>query len=246
MLLLLAMWSPGVTVRAAEVKETGTLRAAEATQAAAADERFIYAISSTEIAKYDRSTGARIAVSTGPAKHLNSGFLADGKIYCAHSNFPRKPEKSEIMVLDTETMVLSVFKDFGEYHGSLTWVVREGGAWWCNFARYGADNGQTVLVKLDDDWRELGSWTYPQPVIAKMGNYSISGGIWSGGSLLVTGHDAKLVFKLRLPAEGKVLELLDTLPSPFPGQGIASDPKTGGLVGIDRDKGQVIFAQTRP
>ena len=114
------------------------------------------------------------------------------------------------------------------------------------FARYGPANAETVLVKLDDAWRELGSWTYPAQVVAKMGKYSISGGIWSGGSVLVTGHDEKAVFRLRLPAEGEVLDLLETLPSPFPGQGIASDPKTGGLVGINRDKAQVIFAQVAP
>jgi hypothetical protein len=34
--------------------------------------------------------------------------------------------------------------------------------------------------------------------------------------------------------------------SPFPGQGIAADPKTGGLVGIDRDKREVVFARFEP
>src|SRR3954467_2061818 len=95
MILLLGGWIPGEgRLGAAEVKQTGTLRAPEATQAATADERFIYAISSTGIAKYDRATGARVAISTGPAHHLNSGFLSEGKIYCAHSNYPQRPEKS--------------------------------------------------------------------------------------------------------------------------------------------------------
>src|SRR5437868_2257818 len=55
--------------------QTGTLPAPEANQAAAADERFVYAIDSGVVAQYDRATGKRLALSSGEAKHLNSGFL---------------------------------------------------------------------------------------------------------------------------------------------------------------------------
>ena len=68
--------------------------APEAIQAAAADEQFVYAVASREIAKYDRVTGKKIAISTGDAKHLNSGFLWQGKLLCAHSNYPQLPERS--------------------------------------------------------------------------------------------------------------------------------------------------------
>jgi hypothetical protein len=161
---------------------TGVIAAPEANQAAAADEQFLYAINDTQIAKYDRKTEKRLAVSSGAAKHLNSGFFWEGRLYCAHSNYPRTPELSEIKVLDTKSMELSTWRDFGNYGGSLTWAVRREGHWWCNFARYGDDNAKTFLVKFDDDWKE------------------------------------------------------------FTGQGIAHDPKTGGLVGIDRGKRQVVFA----
>ncbi|MEA3209418.1 MAG: hypothetical protein QOE70_2475 [Chthoniobacter sp.] len=224
--------------------QAGALPAPEANQAAAADEHFVYAIDSGLVAKYDRATGTRVGLSTGKAKHLNSGFLWEGKLYCAHSNFPQKPEKSEIMVMDLQTMVLTPFKDFGEYRGSLTWVVREGSSWWCTFAKYGADNAGTVLVKLDEQWREQGAWSYPAEVVKELGQYSISGGLWLDGRLLVTGHDRRVIYRLRLPAKGDVLELIDILPSPFPGQGIAADPKTGGLLGIDRAKRQVVFAKS--
>ena len=227
------------------IVQTHVLKAPEAHQAACVDERFVYAIESTVIAKYDRASGDRISISTGEAKHLNSGFIWEGKVYCAHSNYPRKPEKSEIMVLDPDTMVLSPFKNFGEYRGSLTWVVRDGDAWWCNFAQYGADNAKTVLVKLDAEWRELGAWTYPDSVVKDLGQYSISGGVWREGLLLATGHDHKRIYRLRLPKSGSVLELIDKVPSPFPGQGIAIDPKTGGLVGIDRARQQIVFAELR-
>jgi hypothetical protein len=224
---------------------TGSLPAPEAHQAAAADERTVFAIGSAIIARYDRATGTRLALSTGGAKHLNSGYLFEGKLYCAHSNYPQTPEKSEIRMLDPETMIISPFKDFGQYRGSLTWCVREAGHWWCTFARYGKDNAETSLVKFDEQWRELAAWTYPTEVIKELGQYSISGGLWKQGQLFVTGHDRRVIYRLRVPEKSGILELIDTLPSPFPGQGIALDPLTGGLLGIDRAKKAVIFARSQ-
>jgi endonuclease/exonuclease/phosphatase family metal-dependent hydrolase len=220
----------------------GTLSAPEAHQAAAADDRFVYAITNTQVARYDRETGLRVAISTGPALHLNSGFLADGKLYCAHSNFPQTPEQSEIKVLDLATMQLTTFKDFGNFGGSLTWAVQRQDRWWCNFARYGDDNAHTFLVEFDANWRELRRWVYPPQLIRQLGRNSLSGGIWDGNDLLVTGHDDPVIFRLRLPAQGSDLELLGAELAPFTGQGIARDPRTGGLVGIHRAKKQVLFA----
>jgi hypothetical protein len=223
---------------------TGTLSAPEANQAAATDDRFVYAIDNARVAKYDRATRTLIGTSTGEAHHLNSGFVWDGKVYAAHSNYPSKPERSEIKVLDPQSMVLSTFKEFGDYRGSLTWAVRRpDGHWWCTFAHYGADNAKTVLVELDSAWKELGAWTYPAEVVGELGKMSISGGLWQGDTLLATGHDRRVIYRLRVPKQGTVLELIDKLPSPFPGQGIATDEKTGGLVGIDRAKRQVVFAR---
>ena len=221
---------------------TAILAAPEANQAAAADEKHVYAITNALVAKYDRLTGERVAVSTGEAQHLNSGFLWEGKLYCAHSNYPKTPELSEIKVLDLESMRLSTFKEFGNFGGSLTWAVRHDGHWWCNFARYGAENQGTFLVKFDAEWKESGRWTYPPELIGKLGQYSLSGGVWRGKFLLATGHDDPLLFQLRLPSHGTVLEVVDTQAVPFTGQGFAADPKTGGLVGINRSKRQVVFA----
>jgi hypothetical protein len=216
----------------------------EANQAAAADEKYIYAIDNRRIAQYDRETGKRLAESKGEALHLNSGFLWEGKLYCAHSNYPLTPAQSEIMALDIASMELTTFKQFGAYRGSLTWAVRRAGHWWCNFAHYGAENHKTVLVKLDDAWREQGVWTYPADVIAELGRNSISGGVWLNDDLLVTGHDKRVIYRLRLPDEGDVLRLEETIASPFPGQGLAVDP-AGGLVGIDRARRRVVFAERR-
>lgn len=219
-------------------------KADEAHQAAAADEKFFYAVSSTQVAKYDRETGKRIAVSTGPAKHLNSGFVLEGKLYCAHSNYPAMPELSEIKVCDLTTMELTTVRDFGDFGGSLTWVVRSGEHWWCNFARYGAKNSETFLVRFDHAWKETGRWTYPREVVRELGSYSISGGVWREKELYVTGHDDPVLFVLRLPKDGAVLELVGKQRAPFTGQGIANDPR-GGLVGIRRDRKLVVFADEK-
>jgi hypothetical protein len=224
------------------MRVTRTIAAPEALQAAAADERFVYAVDSRVIAKYDRATGERMAASTGEATHLNSAFLWEGKLYCAHSNYPRKPEHSEIKVLEPDTMKLTTFKDFGASPGSLTWVVREGEFWWCTFAYYGTENAKTRLVKFDAAWRELDAWVYPPDVVKQLGNYSISGGLWHQGKLLATGHDRRAIYQFQLPKTGEVLDWSGTIQSPFPGQGIASDGSASGLVGIDRGRKQVIFA----
>lgn len=221
---------------------TGILPAPEAHQAAAAEERDVYAITNRLVARYDRDSGERVGVSSGRAEHLNSGFFWNGKLYCAHSNYPKQPEQSEIMVLDPETMQLTVFKDFGNFGGSLTWAIREGDHWWCNFAHYGEENAKTFLVQFDDRWSELGRWTYPPELISELGRYSLSGGIWRDGSLLVTGHDDPVFFRLERPESGSVLRYVEKQPVPITGQGFAADPRTGGIVGINRSRKQIIFA----
>ena len=221
---------------------TETLNA-PATQAAAADEKFVYAISNDHIVKYDRAAGKALAKSTGKAQHLNSGFFWQGKLYCAHSNYPRKPHQSDLRVLDPQTMELTIHHTFDNPPGSLTWAVRRGEHWWCHFAHYGKDNAQSVLIKYADPWKESARWTYPPELVAEWGTYSLSGGLWLGDDLLATGHDKRLLYRLKVPEKGKVVEVLDVIAAPFTGQGIAVDPKTGGLVGIDRGKKQVVFAR---
>ncbi|PQO41313.1 endonuclease [Blastopirellula marina] len=225
-------------------RKRGTLAAAEARQAAAADDAFVYAIDNGVVAKYDRATGKLVSKSRGDAHHLNSGFFYEGKLYCAHSNFPLKPEKSEIKTLDPQTMELSDFHSFGASpHGSLTVVLHEGDAWWCVFAVYGKEaNRATALVKFDEQWREQAVWKFPESVVNDLGGASISGGVWRNGELLATGHDKRVIYRLRLPPKGTLLEHVETVATPFPGQGIAVDPQTGGLVGIDRAKKEIIFA----
>ena len=224
---------------------TDALASPYATQAAATDETFVYAVADNEVAKYDRATGKGLARSTGKAQHLNSGFLWKGKLYCAHSNYPTKPHQSDLRVLDPKTMQLTIYHAFQDPPGSLTWAVRKGDSWWCHFAHYGTDNHKSVLVKYDAGWKEIRRWAYPKELVADWGAFSLSGGIWHEDELLATGHDKKLIYRLNVPKEGNLVELVEVIPAPFPGQGIASDPKTGGLVGIDRANKQVVFAKLK-
>jgi len=217
--------------------------APEAHQAAAADGRFLYAIANKVVAKYDRETGMRVAVSTGAAEHLNSGFFHKGRLYCAHSNYPKLPEKSEIKVLDVESMELTTFHDFGNFGGSLTWCLWKEGRWWCHFAKYGPVNGESFLVEFDEEWKELRRFTWPKEVVEKIGVSSLSGAVWRGDSILATGHDDPVLFRVKLPEQGTVLTFMETQKAPFTGQGIASDPVTEGLVGINRKMKKLILAK---
>ena len=242
----LLTWAASARGQGRPYMQNASLPCEDAHQAAAADGEYVYAVSSRRVARLDRTSGQPLGISTGEAQHLNSGFLHEDRLYCAHSNYPQVPEQSELMVLDPRTMALTTFHDFGNSGGSLTWAVYEQGHWWCNFARYGENNGETFLVKFDSEWQPRGRWTYPVEVIRELGTKSISGGVWQSDSLLVTGHDDPVVFRLRLPREGSVLELVKKLAVPFTGQGIALDRQSGGLVGIDRKRRQVLFATQRP
>ena len=52
-------------------------------------------------------------------------------------------------------------------------------------------------------------------------------------------------FKIRTATHSVAGVIVEILASPFPGQGIANDLKTGGLIGIDRKKQEIIFAEIR-
>ncbi len=223
-------------------KAESELKSEYATQAAAADATRVFAVSNTKVATYDRASGKRLALSEGAAEHLNSAFLHDRKVYCAHSNYPKLPETSEIRVYDPATNKLTIFYEFKNPPGSLVWNIHDGKNWWCCFAHYGADNAKTVLIRFADGFKEEQRWTFPAKVVNDWDKMSASGGIFDGDTLLVAHHHFKVLYRLKVPKEGAELQFVEALASPFPGQGIARDPKTGGLVGIDRPEKKVIFA----
>ncbi len=214
-----------------------------AIQASVTHKNYIFAIASRVIGKHDRKTGELLATSTGDAVHLNSGLVWKGAILCAHSNYPSIPEQSTVMQLDIESMEVRPWHDFGDYGGSLTWIVRRNRKWLCNFAKYGDKNNETFLVEMDNRLNELRRWTYPAELIAKLGKYSLSGGIWYQDHLLLMGHDLGEVYYLKIPRRGNELQYVGMATAPFTGQGFAVDAQTGGLVGISRAERQVIFAK---
>lgn len=217
-----------------------------ATQAAAADLRHAYAISNTTVAMHDRCTGRILASGTAAdVRHLNSGFLHDGLIFCAHSNYPAMPPESDIRVFDPGRGSLTLFHRFADPPGSLVWCIRRGNAWWCCFAWYGAENSRTVLVEYAAGGfeREVRRCTFPAAVVAEWDGMSASGGIWMGDTLLVSHHHDPVLYALCLPTRGDTLDLSAARHGPFPGQGIATDPLTGGLVGIDRGRRRIVFAE---
>lgn len=256
MLWLALVWSlaqaPAATPAATLVRR---YPAPEARQAVAVDATHFYAITNAWIAKYEKETGRRAAewkgAPGGPIRHLNSGIVLDGKLYCAHSNYPETPMVSSIEIFDTATLRHVGSHSFGFGHGSATWIDTRDDAWWVTFAHYAGKGGEpgrgpeyTVLVKYDREWRQVESWAFPPAVIARWDGMSSSGGTWSrDGRLVTTGHHSTELYILRLPTTGAVLELDAIVPFESEGQGIAIDPTSGLLWSIQRKTGDVLVSR---
>ena len=236
--------------------EIGRFKAVEADQAVAVDEHFFYAIDNHDIGKYEKLTGRRVGgwhgEDGGPVIHLNSGVVKDGKLYCAHSNYPGTPMVSSIEVWDTETMEHVASHSFGIYAGSCTWLDFLDGYTWVAFVHYGrfsvelgTDPRWTTIIKFDEGWQQQEAWVFPQSVLKRFSPYSNSGGAWGpGGYIYATGHDLPELYVLKLPEAGSVLELVETIAVTNSGQGIAwdrSDP--GVLYSIERENAEVIVSR---
>lgn len=228
------------------------LPAPEANQGVAVDARHIYAVGNSEIGKYDKATGAKVAVWKGDPDrfpHLNSCAVIARELVCASSNYPATPMASTVEVFDPEAMAHKRSIALGPQPGSLAWVDRRDGAWWAGFANYdgrggepGRDHRFTTLVRFDDAWRATGSWTFPDTVLARFAPRSASGGVWGAdGRLYVTGHDLPEVYVLEVPATGSVLRHVATIAVQVEGQAIAFDPAADRvLFGISRANREVV------
>ena len=231
------------------------LPAPEANQGVAVDGAYVYAIGNSEIGKYDRVTGQRVARWTGdPATfpHLNSCAVIGTELVCASSNYPATPMSSTIEVFDPVTMAHLRSTSLGRQPGSLTWVDRRDGAWWACFANYdlrggepGRDHRFTTLLRFDHRWRVTGAWTFPKAVLSRLKPHSSSGGAWGpDGRLYVTGHDLPQVYVLEIPRIGNELRHVATIEVPVEGQAIAFDPsRPGMLYGISRARREVVEMQ---
>lgn len=233
-------------------------RVLEANQAAAVDATHFYGIGNHALVKHRRDTGERVAEwigpRGGPIVHFNSGYVEDGRLVLAHSNFPQLPPASSLETHDVRTLQPLASHSLGPRPGSLTWAVRHRGARWACFAYYndsgtmpGHDQRSTYVGEFDDRWQMRRAWLFPPQVIATWGDSSCSGGDWGeDGLLYTTGHDAAELHVLRLPRSGVTLEYVTTIAVPFEGQGWAWDRSARGrrvIFGISRAKQQVIAAQ---
>jgi hypothetical protein len=238
---------------ATAVSEIGRFHAAEAGQGVAVDAGHFYAIDDRAIGKYEKASGRRVARFEGPANgaiaHLNGGVVSGGRLYCAHSNYPGIPPTSSVEIWDTAELTHVGSHSFGISEGWLTWVDLYQDAWWAVFAHYGKTRRETGkdaawsrLVRLGPRWQPEAAWVLPADLRWRFGDYSSSGGSWSaGGVLYVTGHDRPELYALRLPASGSTLDLIEVLPVPTPGQGIAWDRgRTGVLYALDRPRREVV------
>ncbi len=236
--------------RAAEIRR---ISAPEARQAVAAGADRLYAIDNHAIAQYDKATGRRLALyeceQGKPFIHLNSGVVRGDELHCAHSNYPVVPMLSSIEVWDARALRHLRSHSFGIAAGSATWVEFNRGFWYVTFAHYanraaepGRDPRWTSLLQFDAEWRRLQGWVYPPELVARLGQYSISGGVFHpSGFLLCTGHDNPEIYVLGFPSGGSTLVLHDTIAAPIHGQGIALDPADATILyAIDRATREII------
>jgi hypothetical protein len=225
----------------------------KASQGVAVDAKYLYAISNTEIRKHDKETGAEIAAWKADAKqdgfkhfrHMNSGTVIEGKLYCAHSRFPVAPNDCTVEIWDVEGEKIEHVETVAmpATHGSLTWIDRSGGgSWWMCYAVYGAGkNKDTKLIRYQYQGRkfiERASYSFPNEVVAKWGAMSCSGGSWGpDGMLYITGHDLAEAYVLKI--DGDKLEYVRTEKNVgFFGQAIAWDrsSEVPALWGIVKNK----------
>lgn len=227
--------------------EINRFHAPEARQGVAADAEYLYVISNHDLGKYRKTTGERVrtwSCSKGdPLIHLNAGVVYEGRLYCAHSNFPGIPNTSSVEIWNPETLERIESISFGRTDGSLTWIDRRKDRWIACFVYYGdrygvPGKGQewTRLAEYDDDWRPTGrGWIFPPDALIHLGSrgFSVSGGaIGPDGYLFITGHDEKELLVLAFPDGGSQLKWLATVPMSGEGQSFAWDPIQAGVIHV--------------
>lgn len=231
-------------------EELQRFHAREAFQGVAVDNLLVYAISNTEIGQYRKDTGERVGGwrdSTGRLKHLNAGVVIDGRLWCAHSNYPDLPTRSSVEVFEASTLRHLESIDVSDPTGSLTWVDQRDGWWYACFAQYAStgDPAKSRVVQFDQNWKPVGEWHFPAEAVAQFGQNSSSGGSFGPDRhLFITGHDARELYVLDLPVQGNAWAWRGTIPISAPGQAFAWDrSQPGVLFSIDRKARQVIVSR---
>ena len=231
-------------------KEIKRFAAPNATQAVAVDSLHFYTISNAKIVKRKKDDGEIVVEWTGPLKHLNSGIVIDGKLYCANTNYPDLPMASSLEIFDTKTLQHIDSHSFGIYIGSFTWIDKWQDDWYLMFVHYGnyaqeRDKGvaYTTLIRTDSLFRRQAGWTIPKKLVDHLKPTSVSGGTFtSDGQLLLSPHHFEEVYLFDFPSMGYELEWKETIAAPSQGQGLAIDRYAGTLWGIHRKNKEVIIS----
>ncbi|MBA2635625.1 MAG: hypothetical protein H0U83_02880 [Sphingomonas sp.] len=233
------------------------IQAPEARQGVASDGSFVYAVDNQRLGKYAISTGRRVASWSGDPKrfpHLNSCTIVRRELVCAMSNYPAVPQASSVEFFDSATLRHRRSVSLGLGPGSLTVIDHHRGEWWGVFANYdgrggqpGRDHRSTLLVRMDDQFRQLEAWTFPTSILARFAPRSASGASWTAdGRLAVSGHDHAEIYVVRIPDAGTVLDHVATVPVATPGQAIDWDPRNPKLLwSIDRARSELVASYPR-
>ncbi len=249
----------GTTTAFAQDRPYKTYEVSEARQAVAVDAEYFYVINNDNLLKYTKERGELVKQwkdESGTLKHLNSGVIYDGLLYCVNTNYPESPMASSLEIFDTKTLEHVGNHSFGILKGSATWVYQYQGDWFVAFANYsnramseGKDNRWTTLVRFDKEWREKEGWLFPKEVIEEFGEMSNSGGvIRDNGHIFITGHDKPMIYVLSLPKMGYTLQLLDQFSFPGEGQGIAIEQVNDSeslIYGIRRKQKEVVVTRMK-
>ncbi|MCU0227874.1 MAG: hypothetical protein MUF01_09575 [Bryobacterales bacterium] len=228
--------------------------APEARQGVAVDEAHVYAIVNTIIAKYDKSNGALVSrwmsPRGGPIRHINSCYAAEGKLWCANSNFPEVPMGSSVEIFDAATMTHLESHSLGLLEeGSLTFFEPYEDGFLAGFAHYDQTGGTGYkgsrygsVFTYDARWRRTGGWLIPESVQARMAPHAASGGsIGPDGLLYLLGHDRTEMYVLAKPRLGPVMLHLATIDIAAEGQALVWDRTAPGrrVYAISRPKGVI-------
>ena len=233
------------------------IAAPEARQGAASDGNFVYAIDNQRIGKYARGTGRRVASWRGDPRrfpHLNSCTVVARELVCAASNYPALPQTSSVEFFDADRLTPLRSVSLRAAPGSLTAIDRHRGAWWAVFANYdgrggqpGRDHRSTLLVRMDDAFRQMQAWTFPPAILDRLTPNSISGASWTAdGRLTITGHSRPELYVVAVPPTGAMLRHVATVPTATPGQAIDWDPRDPTLLwSVDRKRRQIVASRPR-
>ncbi len=231
--------------------EIARYKAPQAKQGVVANKEHFIVFSNDSIVKYEKSTGKAIMSTYNKSlKHLNSGVLKNGKLYCAHSNYPEIPMWSSIEIFDEETLKHIGTHSFGIESGSCTWMDIYNGYYYVMFAHY-ANQGKmeinkdvswSQLVKYDTEWRRVEAWVLPPELVKHLTPYSLSGGVFMpDGTILCTHHHHQELYALAFPEMGSELVWKATTPTSIHGQAIAFDTfEKDVLWGINKETMEVI------